>query len=64
MGNFFYGLLGAADTTLTNATSSIQTYFSDNIGTIVGVVVGIALVIWLLRMVFSSSGIRKPKSIT
>jgi len=57
------GLYGTADANLTSATTSIQSYFTANIGTVIGLVVGIALLVWILRMAFHSVGVRKPRSV-
>jgi hypothetical protein len=53
----------AADSNLTSTTTSIRTYFTDNIGTIVTLFVGIAVFLWLLAMAVKSVGVRKPKSV-
>lgn len=58
-----FGLLGTADANLTSALDSVQTYFTSNIGTVIGIVVGIAVFVWLLRVGFRSIGVRKVRSV-
>ena len=62
-GVIMLALLGTVDSNLTSALSSITTYFSDNIGAVVTAVVGVALLIWLLRIAFRSFGVRRPSSV-
>lgn len=57
------GFYGTADPNLTSATSSIQSYFSANIGVVIALVVGVALLVWILRIAFHSVGVRKPRSV-
>jgi phosphotransferase system glucose/maltose/N-acetylglucosamine-specific IIC component len=57
------GFFGTADSNLTSATGDIQSYFTDNIGTVIALVVGISLLVWILRLAFHSVGVRKPRSV-
>jgi hypothetical protein len=57
------GFYGTADPNLTNATGDVQSYFSANIATVIGLVVGISLLVWILRLAFHSVGVRKPRSV-
>lgn len=50
--------LAAPDTTLTTQTSTLQTYFTDNLPTIIGLVIGVGAVLWLLAMAFRSIGFK------
>jgi hypothetical protein len=52
-----------ADATLTSALSSVTSYFTDNIGTVITAVVGVVLLLWLLKIAFRSFGIRRPSSV-
>lgn len=56
-------LLGTADATLTSALTSVTSYFTANIGTVITAVVGVVLLLWLLRIAFRSFGIRRPSSV-
>jgi hypothetical protein len=53
----------AADTTLSAQTASVQSYFQDNIGTVIGLFIGVALLLWLLSMAFRSVGAKKPSRV-
>ena len=55
--------MAAADTVLTQASGSITSYFTDNVGTVIAAFVAIGLAIWLLRMLFRSVGVGRPKSV-
>lgn len=55
--------LAAADTTLSAQTATVQSYFSDNIGTVITLFVGVALLLWLLSMAFRSVGAKKPSKV-
>jgi hypothetical protein len=57
------GFYGTADSNLTSAVSSVTSYFSANIGTVITGVIGIAVFLWLLRIAFRSFGVRKPRSV-
>lgn len=57
-------VLGAADSSLTSALTSVTSYFTANIGTVITAVVGVAVFLWLLKLAFRSFGIRKPNSTT
>lgn len=59
----FAGIEGSADANLTTAVDSVTTYFTANIGLVIGAVVSIAVFMWLLRIAFRSFGIRKPRSV-
>jgi hypothetical protein len=50
--------MAAPDTTLSNQTSTLQTYFTDNLPTIIGLVIGVGAVLWLLAMAFRSIGFK------
>jgi beta-lactamase regulating signal transducer with metallopeptidase domain len=52
-----------ADATLTSALSSVTSYFTANIGTVITAVVGVVLLLWLLKIAFRSFGIRRPSSV-
>ena len=55
--------VATVDTNLSAAVTSITTYFSANIGTVITGVVGIAVFLWLLRIAFRSFGVHKPSSV-
>jgi hypothetical protein len=60
----FAGIYGTADSNLTSAVTSVTSYFTSNIGTVITGVVGIAVFLWLLRIAFRSFGVRKPNSVS
>lgn len=51
------------DPVLVNAKDSVTDYFTDNLGTVIAAFVAIALAIWLLRMLFRSVGIGRPRGV-
>jgi len=51
------------DPNLTDTATSIEDYFSANIGVIIGVVVAISVFVWLLRVLFHSIGVRRVRSV-
>lgn len=51
----------AADTTLTTQETTLQSYFTDNLPGIIGLVIGVGAVLWLLAMAFKSVGFNGKK---
>lgn len=54
------GVLGAVDANLTSAITAVETYFSENLFTVVMAFVTIACALWLLAILFHSAGVKKP----
>jgi hypothetical protein len=53
----------AADATITSAGSSLTTYFTDNLPTVIGAFIAVAMAVWLLGLLFRSVGVRKPSKV-
>jgi hypothetical protein len=53
----------AADPVLTSAVGQGTSYFSSNIGVIIGAFVAVAALLWLLTLGFRSMGIRRKGSL-
>ncbi len=53
----------AADPTVTSASSSVTTFFTDNLPTLITAFIAIAMVVWVLGLLFRSVGVRKPSKI-
>lgn len=60
---FVGGASASADPVLTSAVGKGTSYFSANIGTIIGAFIAVAALLWLLSMGFRSMGIHRKKSI-
>jgi len=52
-----------ADPELTSATGQVTSYFTANLGTVVGAFIAVTGVLWLLGMAFRSVGIHRRKSV-
>ncbi len=55
--------LAAADAALTTQVTGLQTYFTDNIGTVIAAFVAISMLLWLLSIAFRSVGVKKPSKV-
>jgi len=67
VGGALLGWAGAAgatvDPTLSDASDSVTTYFTDNLSVAVGAFIAVAGVLWILALIFRSVGIHKRKSV-
>jgi hypothetical protein len=53
-------LLGAVDANLQGVITQLTTYFADNIVVVIGAFVTIAMALWMLSILFRSTGVKKP----
>jgi hypothetical protein len=52
-----------ADTTVTSTGTQVTSFFTDNLPTILTAFVAIAMVIWILGLLFRSVGVKKPSKV-
>jgi uncharacterized membrane-anchored protein YitT (DUF2179 family) len=50
----------AADTVLSGQTDGIKAYFQDNLGTVIGLFIAVACVLWMFRLAARSAGAKTP----
>jgi hypothetical protein len=53
----------AADPTVTDAKTQVTTYFTDNLPTIIGGFIAVAMALWGLRLLFHSTGVKKANGV-
>jgi len=60
---FAVNAFAAADPTVTDAKTQVTTYFTDNLPTIIGGFIAVAMALWGLRLLFNSTGVKKAKGV-
>jgi uncharacterized membrane protein len=50
----------APDTVLSGQTDGIKAYFQDNLGTVIGLFIAVACVLWMFRLAARSAGAKTP----
>jgi Na+/proline symporter len=51
--------LAAADPALTTQTDTIKAYFTDNIGTVIGLFIAVAGLLWMFSLAVRSAGAQR-----
>jgi len=52
-------IMGTADANLTSAVSDLTDYFTSNLPVVVGAIIAVGAVLWFLKIIFKSLGVKK-----